>query len=178
MQCVLFTVYTHSFNFSRSCLSLLSTAMIYDLYCMSNNIVSDFTFSMKAIHSSRRALTLTNLIELHQKLSNWRLQQRWWQIGQRGNLLIHDDVIKWKNFARYWPFVRGIPVTGEIPTQRPVTRSFDVFFDLCLNKRLSKQSCGLWFETPSRQWWRHCNGSVWLCHAYLSWLTFSTKLYP
>ena len=28
---------------------------------------------------------------------------------------------------------------GEFPTQRPVTRSFDVFFDLRLNKRLSKQ---------------------------------------
>ena len=27
---------------------------------------------------------------------------------------------------------------GEFPTQRPVTRSFDVLFDLCLNKRLSK----------------------------------------
>ena len=25
------------------------------------------------------------------------------------------------------------PVTGEFPAQRPVTRSFDVFFDLCLN---------------------------------------------
>ena len=30
------------------------------------------------------------------------------------------------------------PVTGEFPAQRPVTRSFDVFFDLLLNKRLSK----------------------------------------
>ena len=29
------------------------------------------------------------------------------------------------------------PVTGEIPAQRPVTRSFAVFFDLRLNKRLS-----------------------------------------
>ena len=29
---------------------------------------------------------------------------------------------------------------GEFPAQRPVTRSFDVFFDLRLNKRLSKQS--------------------------------------
>ena len=28
------------------------------------------------------------------------------------------------------------PVSGEFPTQRPVTRSFDVFFDLRLNKRL------------------------------------------
>ena len=39
------------------------------------------------------------------------------------------------------------PVTGEFLAQRPVTRSFDVFFDLQLNKRLSKQSWGWWFET-------------------------------
>ena len=50
------------------------------------------------------------------------------------------------------------PVTGEFPAQRPVTRSFDVFFDLRLNKRLTKQSWGWWFETPSRPLWRHCNG--------------------
>ena len=31
------------------------------------------------------------------------------------------------------------PVTGEFPAQRRVTRSFDVFYDLCLNKRFSKQ---------------------------------------
>ena len=49
---------------------------------------------------------------------------------------------------------------GEFPTQRPVTRSFDVFFDLRLNKRLSKQPWGWWFETPSRSLWRHCNASI------------------
>ena len=49
------------------------------------------------------------------------------------------------------------PVTGEFPSQRPVTRSFDVFFDLRLNKRLSKHSWGWWFETPSRSLWRLCN---------------------
>ena len=37
------------------------------------------------------------------------------------------------------------PVTGEIPSHRSVTRSFDVFFDLRLNKRLSKQSKRWWF---------------------------------
>ena len=42
------------------------------------------------------------------------------------------------------------PVTDEIPSQRPVTRSFDVFFDLRLNKRLCKQSRHWWFETSSR----------------------------
>ena len=50
------------------------------------------------------------------------------------------------------------PVTGEFSTQRPVTRSFDVFFDLRLNKTLSKQWWGWWFETPPRSLWRHCNG--------------------
>ena len=49
------------------------------------------------------------------------------------------------------------PVTGEFPAQRPVTRSFDIFFDLHLNKRLSKQSWGWWFDTPSLPLWRHCN---------------------
>ena len=49
---------------------------------------------------------------------------------------------------------------GEFPGQRPVTRSFDVFFDLCLNKQLSKQSWGRWFEMLSRLLWRHSNGSA------------------
>ena len=34
------------------------------------------------------------------------------------------------------------PVPGEFPAQRPVTQSFDIFFDLRRNKRLSKQSWG------------------------------------
>ena len=45
------------------------------------------------------------------------------------------------------------PGTGEFPAQRPVTRSFDVFFDLRLNKRLR----GWWFETLLCPLWRHCN---------------------
>ena len=49
------------------------------------------------------------------------------------------------------------PVTGEFPTQRPATRSFDVFFHLRLNKRLSKQSRGWWFETPSFPLWLQRN---------------------
>ena len=76
---------------------------------------------------------------------------------ERAIICIHDDVIKWKHF----------PVTGhlcgeftgpcEFPAQRPVTRSFDVFFDLRPNKWLSKQWWGWWFETLSSPLWRHCN---------------------
>ena len=50
------------------------------------------------------------------------------------------------------------PVTSEFPSQRLAARSFDVFFDLCLNKWLSKQSLGWLFETPSRALWRHDHG--------------------
>ena len=57
-------------------------------------------------------------------------------------------------------------VAGEFPTQRPVTRSFDVFFDLRLNKWLSKQSWGWWFETPSRSLRPVCNWFYLQLHAH------------
>ena len=52
------------------------------------------------------------------------------------------------------------PVTGEFPAQRSVTRNSDVFFDLLLNKRLSKQLWRWWFETPSQSLWRQYNEST------------------
>ena len=63
------------------------------------------------------------------------------------------------------------PVPGEFPSQRPMRQSFDVFFDLCLNKHLSKHLRHLrrwWFEMPSRSLWCHCNGI-----RSIPWLLFS-----
>ena len=48
-------------------------------------------------------------------------------------------------------------VTGEFPSQMPVPWSFDVFFDLRLNKRFNKLWRRWWFETPSHSLWCHCN---------------------
>ena len=53
--------------------------------------------------------------------------------------------------------VGNSPVTGEFPSHRPVTLSFD---DRRLNKQLSKQSWGWWFETTLRPLWRHCNVGI------------------
>ena len=61
------------------------------------------------------------------------------------------------------PYEGNPPVTGGFPLSRPVTRSFDIFIDLRLNKRLSKQSIRRWFETPSRSLWHHCNGLRYFC---------------
>ena len=70
---------------------------------------------------------------------------------------MHDDVINWKYYPRYWLFVWGIhrsPVNSPLKGQ---WRRLDVFFYLRLNKRLSKQSWGWWFEMPSHPLWRHYN---------------------
>ena len=61
-----------------------------------------------------------------------------------------------ETFSALLAFVRGIISHRWIPAKRPVTQSFDVFFDLPLNKRLSKRWRRLWFETPSCSLWRHC----------------------
>ena len=72
----------------------------------------------------------------------------------------HDDVIKWKHFPRYWPFVRGIHRSlVNSPHKGQWCGALIFFFDLRLNERLSKQSWGWWFETLSRPLWRHCNGT-------------------
>ena len=47
-----------------------------------------------------------------------------------------------------------------IPSQRPVMRSFDVFFDLRLNIWLSKSSRHRWFEIPPCSLWSQCNVKV------------------
>ena len=50
------------------------------------------------------------------------------------------------------------PVTGRFLSQRALTRNFDVFFYLHLNKQSRKQSKRRWLETPYRSLWRRCNG--------------------
>ena len=65
-------------------------------------------------------------------------------------------------------------VIGEFPAQRPVTWSFDVSFDLHLDKFFSKQSWGWWFETPLRSLWRHRNGLERNCRWFCSGLNVLT----
>ena len=81
---------------------------------------------------------------------SWRLKYQhplpWWR---------HQMEI----FPRYWSPVNS-PHKGQ-------WRGALVFFDLRLNKQLSKQSWSWWFETPSFSLWRHCNGPLFLLQARL-----------
>ena len=80
--------------------------------------------------------------------------------------LITLDHTWWRHwmetFSASLAFVTGIHQwLVNSPLKRSVTRQMfpfdDVFFDLCLNIRLSIQWQGCWFETLSRSLWRHCN---------------------
>ena len=126
------------------------------------------TFYTKCFINHTTILILLDIKELHIKSSHisplpfapaphpttWL----WW-------ICWHDDVIKWKHFRVTGSLCGEFTDPGEFPTQRPVTRSFDVFFNLRLNKRLSKQPWGWWFETPSWPLWRQCNETTWAYEA-------------
>ena len=73
---------------------------------------------------------------------------------------MRDDVIKWKHFPRYWPFVRGIhrsPVNSPHKGQWRGALMFSLIYARIKNKRLSTHSRGWWFETLSCSLWRHRN---------------------
>ena len=82
------------------------------------------------------------------------IDERGFRIGSRFSMTTQSNG---NIFRVTGPLCGEFTSPGELPTQRPVTQSFDVFFDLRLNKRLSKQSWGWWFETLSRPLWRHLN---------------------
>ena len=71
------------------------------------------------------------------------------------------------------------PVPGEFPAQRPVTGSFDVFFDLRPNKRLSKQSWGWWFWDAialiMTSFW--CTSRIYCCRTEYSTVWYRTVIY-
>ena len=72
-------------------------------------------------------------------------------------LELHNDIIKWKHFPRYWPYVWGIHRSLMNSPGQGQWCELWCFFDLCLNKRLSKQSRRQWFEMPSHSLWSHRN---------------------
>ena len=70
----------------------------------------------------------------------------------------HNDVIKWKHFPRYWPFVRGIQRSPVNSPHKGQCRGALMFSLICtwINGWINNRK-GWWFETPSRSLWRHCN---------------------
>ena len=114
----------------------------------------------------------------YQKWLELEVLQRFYEVTNSTNISVvyHTNyissecvLVSWDHVFSWWRhqmesfsalqalFERNPPVTGGLPSLRTVTRNFDDFFDLGLNKRLSKQTRRRWFETPSHPWWHHCN---------------------
>ena len=78
--------------------------------------------------------------------------------GMTGFFYIHNDVIKWKHFPRYWLFVRGIHRSPVNSPHKGRWRGALMFSMICVwINNIGKQSWGWWFETLSHPLWRHCN---------------------
>ena len=125
---------------------------LYQLYHKTRTLRNTLKFSVATVFIK---LGL-DILYLHWELSHWEQSASFilWHLTHRHFMITssNGDI-----FRVTGPLCGEFTGPGEFPTQRPVTRSFDVFFDLRLNKRLSKQPWGWWFETPLWSLWRHCN---------------------
>ena len=108
----------------------------YVIYCHPKTIINIEKESLLHVIAFI-SIKMRTFIQLNTwcRLANKPLLQPWWR---------HQL----EKFSTSLDLCEGNPpVTGKFLPQRPVTRSFEVFFDLRSNKRLSKQSKRWWFET-------------------------------
>ena len=83
---------------------------------------------------------------------HWRYSLNWTLQGTQRIFYVHVSwwCHKMETFSALLALcARNTLVTSEFLSRRPVTRRFEFFFYLCLNKRLSKQLRYQWFEMPS-----------------------------
>ena len=112
----------------------------FDSICMMlmNRFTREKIISLQ-LYITCKCHMMMKFYDLH-PISNYQ-QGPWW----------HNEM---ETFFASLPFCEGnLLATGGFHSQMPVTQSFDVFFDLCLNKHLNKQSRRWWFETPSSSLW-------------------------
>ena len=102
-------------------------------------------------------LTLIGMISSGHEFAYATTAELSWHVQNRDMKLSFMMTSSNRHFSALLAFCENLPVTSAFPSQRSVTRGIDIFFDLHLNKRLSKTPRRRWFETPSRSLWRNCN---------------------
>ena len=105
---------------------------------------------------------VTVMVMSHRYMEMWTRAETSWDNSQYSENRFSSSIPWWRHqmeaFSALLALCEGnSPVTGAFPSQRPMTRNFDVFFDLHLDNKLNKQSRCRWFEMPSRSLSRHCN---------------------
>ena len=141
---------------------LIDLSLIMYVPLFLSSLISMFMLSIAQVNSRYKKLNLSlfnvfNLIYFCANFNISHITYSWYLYS------VPADLITWwrhqmETFSALLPLCEGNPpVLGGFPSQRPMTRSFDAFFDLRSNKWLSKQSRCWWFETPSHSISRHCN---------------------
>ena len=130
------------------------------IFSVERNYLGTFNYTMSpGMEQQRRCILIWWKQKRIKELWMSAVEPLWWHVNiSSGNCLVPPGNKPWKHFPRYWPFVRGI---HRSPLNSPHKGQWGgAFFNLCLNKRLSKQSWGWWFETLLCPLWRHCNEDV------------------
>ena len=149
-------------NATNLCLALLPVTLIFDAYYISCQLQTSWRRNFEqflythvrciSLHiSGKRTLDIgffrcDAFYEMNHKESSTVSWINRCCIAQ--SKIKHDDVIKWKNFPRNLPLMRGIHRSLVNSPHKGQWR-----------RALSKQSWGWWLETPTRSLWRYCNES-------------------
>ena len=136
------------------CGSKLLITYQHEMACIYDNKYKNMTSAYRGYAAFTQVTKASHVITDHTLLFGWLLLLF-------GTVFVQNVLTWWRHQMEAFSALLDLhagnsPVTGEFPAQRPVTRSFDVFFDLHLNKRLRKQSLGCWL-------WRHYDVTVMLC---------------
>ena len=112
----------------------------------------------KLAHTSFRKSVLSALSTQLESMFRWSVQLNLFPLEKMKEAILTCDVgFRGISLCLMMSFHLNVLDYHIAYVNITVTRNFDIFFDLRLNKRLSKQSSVCWFETPSRPLWRHFN---------------------
>ena len=104
--------------------------------------------NLGCVKSTILCIVFSNTWEFERQI-DWNITDIYWILFYTRSIGVQWPIFTMKSSNGNISCVTGLcvgnsPVTAAFPSQRPVTRSFDGFFDL----RLSKQSRRRWFKTP------------------------------
>ena len=149
MSIVKYDIYSYHNAYWVACLEGYTQTYIYHAAIHRKKYLWRTTKMISCINIKFQYAKLMCVTKRYTEAVSAYVHRLWWaSLGEDLAYCIYRWRHQMEKFSAFLALCAGnSPVTGEFPSQVPVTRSFDVFFDLTLNKRLTKQSWCRWFET-------------------------------
>ena len=131
-----FLIWWYIYGLVQDCSDSGALAMVILQSCTDSVIVASYElvhYRLIIIESSRFLFRWIHWSGRHRRVTNMQIMM----MSSNGNISRVTGPLCGEFTSHQW-----------IPLTKLVTRSFGVFFDLHLNKRLGKQSWSWWFEPP------------------------------